>query len=80
MPVEHDPAGGLRHQTHDRFHGGGLAGTIATHECHDFAAADVEPDIVKDLRGAIGGAQSIYREHRRAHALTSALKVLPVPK
>ena len=50
---EHDAAGALLDETHDRAEGRRLAGAVAAEQRHDLAVADLERDVEQDMRGPI---------------------------
>src|SRR5262245_187106 len=68
-----------RNKAHDRFHRRGLAGAVASHQCHDLTAIHLKAKVLENLRGAVPCTQGAYREHRFAHGVAPA-KGLPVPK
>src|SRR5439155_20511218 len=74
--VEAHATGAAPDETHDRLHGGALAGAVAAHECDHFASADVERDVEQDLCGAVPRTELVGFEH---HA-EGRRKLRPVPK
>jgi hypothetical protein len=60
-----------RNYSHDRFHGGGLAGAVAPQQGNDLAFPDLEIDTVQDMAFAIPGIQAVYLKHGGAQ--TSAV-------
>src|SRR5262245_6292668 len=79
LATESHRASAQGHQAHDRFHGRGLAGAIATHQRDHFASTNLEAEVIQDARSAVPGAQAFNRKHRFAHC-TAPAKVFPVPK
>ena len=54
LAVEEDPAAVGLHQAHHRIEAGGLAGAVRPEQADDFAAMDVERDVVKDRAAVVG--------------------------
>lgn len=82
MAHETNVAAALFEHADDGLDGGGLAGAIATHQGHHFAASDLQAHVVNNLRGAIPGAQFADLQEGVVSGLhqTAFSNVLPLPK